>query len=290
MRSITYRLPRTVLLLFLAGWLALIQFEQFPTLVNHGFDNRDSAAFALAGKLINQGAVPYQDFWDQKPPLVYWLNGIALRCSNDSTAGIWGLSLLFLFLSAFLIYHATRRMMDTPSARWSVFAFAAALPGIYAGGNMTESYAIPLQLGTVLFLFDWMKNQRSKTFLFGAGIGVMAGLLFMLRQNLIGSSIAVAFFVLFAIVRHREIAKIFQFIAGGFAGTAAIFGGIVIFLARHNALERFWEYAFRYNFSYKTNADFFAKFVTHLTVFDYVPLVAFALLIAIIICWRSIIR
>ncbi len=37
----------------------------------------DSTIFAYAGQLVRQGLLPYRDFWDNKPPLIFYTEALA---------------------------------------------------------------------------------------------------------------------------------------------------------------------------------------------------------------------
>lgn len=72
----------------------VIQFAGDP------FDvNRDSALFQHAGWYITQGATPYVDFWDLKPPLIYAVTTVLAVLSGGNMAVLHVLSVLAAVLA-----------------------------------------------------------------------------------------------------------------------------------------------------------------------------------------------
>ncbi len=283
----SFKIPRTVEISFLVvtiAWLILIQFYQWPTLVNGGFDNRDCAAFVLSGEMLRTGHTPYIDFWDQKPPMIYIINAFGLTISGGKTLGPWFIS-LFTLVSTLLISHLTlRKYFGTLAALLGSLVFAASFIGVYAGGNLTESYALPLQWLTLLLFQRWYKEAKANTWIFGILIGIITAISFGLRQNLIGTQVAISATVILFLVFNKQFREIFKFVIGGLSGFIIMAMAIIIWIDLSggiSAVEAFWEYAFVYNFSFKIASSLFAKFIAHLTAFDYVPILGLAVISAI---------
>jgi hypothetical protein len=69
----------------------------------------DSGVFAYAGKLITEGKLPYRDFFDHKPPLVYYLNAIAIYLMGvtPGPSGGW-MSYIYPLLELFSSCYCTK--------------------------------------------------------------------------------------------------------------------------------------------------------------------------------------
>ncbi len=266
------------LFVFLLLWLAFIQFEQWPVLVNNGFDNRDCAIYTYCGHLITQGEVVYKDFWDQKPPVIYFLNALALTLSGGGLWGPWVLALLTLWLSLFLAYKALKLWAGSRAAMIGMVVFSASLPGVYAGGNITESYALPLQWALVWLVLLWRDQGKPGDLLFGLLLGVFGALCMMLRQNLIDTPVAVAITVYVTLILEQRWLPLLKVIAGKALGVSAVLLSILGYLAANDALTEFWEAAFVYNFGFKTSGPLLQKLFGHLPMFDYVPAIGLTFL------------
>ena len=116
----------------------------------------DAAAFVLVGSGIRGGRMPYRDFWDDKPPGLYLLNGAAQAVFPwlDRWLVCWLLTLAFTVAAAVIIESLLRPRVG-PAVAW-----AAALAGTFfiacypvvLGGGYGESFAIPFVLAAVLVM------------------------------------------------------------------------------------------------------------------------------------------
>ncbi|MDP8206457.1 MAG: glycosyltransferase family 39 protein [Candidatus Electryonea clarkiae] len=291
-------------------WLMLIQFYQWPVLVNGGFDNRDCAAYVFAGEIIRDGGVPYVDFWDQKPPLIYLINAAALEISNGNLWSVWVTSLLCLITTLLIGHFTIRRWLGNGAALIGSILFASSFIGVYAGGNLTESYALPFQWALLLIFITWLQKNSSNNLRTGLLTGILTALCFILRQNLIGTGLAVAITSLIIIIFNPKIFgkdnssisknslplpsetifKILKYCFGGILGVLVVFLPVLIYLLKTGSLAEFYECAFNYNFSYKTDTDFFKRIYIHLPIFDYIPITVLAVLLWIANLRQVIVR
>src|SRR5580692_2496393 len=67
-----------LLLLFFARWWP---HQSLSALV------ADSSIFLYIGQQANDGLTPYVDAWEDKPPLIFWLNAFAIRFTPNSARG-----------------------------------------------------------------------------------------------------------------------------------------------------------------------------------------------------------
>ena len=69
-------------LLGATAWVVALTFLRWPAPLYGQFGSNstiDSAFFALAGRLVRDGQIPYVAFWDHKPPLIYLIDALGLR-------------------------------------------------------------------------------------------------------------------------------------------------------------------------------------------------------------------
>jgi 4-amino-4-deoxy-L-arabinose transferase-like glycosyltransferase len=142
----------------------------------------DSAVFAYVGHRILAGGIPYRDAWDNKPPLVYYLNALELWLSSDHLLGIWLVTLLFALGATWLCYRLCRVLFGALPAALGVSSLLSSLVVVVEYPNLTELYGLPLQFGIFLLFVTVLEKPDRRGCLFA--LGFLASALLMLRQNI----------------------------------------------------------------------------------------------------------
>lgn len=103
----------------------------------------DAAVFSYAGKLILQGLLPYRDFWDNKPPLIFYTQALGFLLSPH---GLWGPLLLqtaaFLATESLIFFFARQALPDEKWARRAAFLLATlglTNPFLTENAHLTET-------------------------------------------------------------------------------------------------------------------------------------------------------
>ncbi len=126
----------------------------FPTIF-WPFDY-DQGTFAYGGWGVLHGLRPYLDFWDIKPPNIFYTYAAAFTLFGDSVRAVRIFDYLNALLSLALLYVlATRLWKDFGWDRIAaIFASLAFVVQYYIFGSwntaQTETYSIPLLLGAML--------------------------------------------------------------------------------------------------------------------------------------------
>jgi hypothetical protein len=209
---------------------------------------RDSGVFLYSGWRLVNGGIPYKDVWDQKPPVIFFVNALGLLLSGNSRWGVWGLEVLSLFLAGILSFKLLNKLFGRLAAILTVFLWMFNLVFILDGGNYTTEYALPLQFAC--FWLAWevetKDSYRWRSFL----IGFLSGILFFTKQNTIGIFIAILVYFVFARVltgKWKEMLSIVLSMLGGFL---LVVGLVVCLFLFWGAIQDFWSAAFFYNFIY----------------------------------------
>ena len=210
--------------------------------------NIDAAFFGFAGELLRTGGTPYVSYWDHKPPLIHLVNAAALTLSGGRVWGLWIASLAVLVAGLVLGYRTLQRAYGGSGALLGITYFAFTLPAVLAS-NLTEEYALPLQWLAVLLLLRWRPAEDAMHRL-GVPLGVLAGLSFFLRANLVGAMVSVAVVLSVVLLAKRRIGAWLRLVGGGLAGVGLVTAPLVGYLALHGSLGPFWDQAFHYNFLY----------------------------------------
>src|SRR5262245_34555791 len=85
-----------LLLILLLALGVFASLPQLPTLIGQG---RDSGIFAYTAKVILDGGVPYREAWDNKPPLVYYIDALAFALFGVNRWALWIIELVFTIIS-----------------------------------------------------------------------------------------------------------------------------------------------------------------------------------------------
>jgi hypothetical protein len=212
---------------------------------------RDSGVFLYAGWRILNGEIPYRDFWDHKPPVIFYLNALGQLITKDSRWGVWLLEFIVVFFAAYIGFRLVRKFLGPYPAVFSLFLWLLTLAFVIEGGNLTTEYVLLLQFAVLWLIFDGDKPDFPKWRWFL--VGILGGLAFFTKQTTIGIWIAIVLYLtiqrLYSRQAKRWIKEILLIAAGGLMTCA----GIVAFFAFNSALEQFWSAAFQFNFIYSSS-------------------------------------
>jgi len=141
----------------------------------------DDYLFSYHGWCISDGARPYLDVWDNKPPGIWWLNAVSITLCGAGPASevlIGSLALLVTMGSlvgiARLIY---RRSLALPAAMLAVVLLTDMR--FECGANRTETYLIACECVAVLAYLRWLKEARPRWLLL---CGLAAGTAPLFKQ------------------------------------------------------------------------------------------------------------
>ena len=125
-------------------------------------DRADSDLFVYFGWCIDSGARPYLDFWDNKPPGIWWANAAAIQlCGSGVEAELLlGSAALLTALAAFVgtARLAYRRTLLVPAALIGVVLLADVR--FDAGGDRTETFVVACEMVAVFAYLRWLRRRR----------------------------------------------------------------------------------------------------------------------------------
>ncbi|HEY4285552.1 MAG TPA: hypothetical protein VGN00_00515 [Puia sp.] len=199
----------------------------------------DKEVFRYGGLTIIKGAVPYRDFFDHKPPLIFFLNTTAF------VFGEWGFWLIDfgLVLLATLAFFRLCQRFRLPYPWLLPLLFNLMLRDflLEVGMGMTREYTV---IFGMLFFCVTMGRLRYKYFL----MGLLAGLTFFMQQE---QSLALVPFLIYALLTDLQIPLIRRIIQLGL-GFLVIALPLLLYFALHHSLEYLWKDAFLFNFQWYT--------------------------------------
>src|SRR5262249_25377979 len=105
----------------------------------------DSGIFLYVGWRVTEGAVPYLDAWDSKPPLIFAIDALGLFLGNGSRWGVWAIEVVSLLIAAVIAFALVERAFGKWPAIYASLAWLLNAFLVMDGGNYTTEYALPLQ-------------------------------------------------------------------------------------------------------------------------------------------------
>lgn len=201
----------------------------------------DKEIFKFTGFLISKGSVPYRDFFDHKPPLIFFLNYLGAIFGN------WG----FWLIDAALVLFASLQFLKL-NIKYKII-FPVVLPILFNlllrnshisnGVGMTREYTT---IAILLFFCILLNRKQNRFYL----LGLITSLVFFLQQDQV---VILAPFLLYALfTRNGSLVKKLLRLTAGFL---AVVTPILIYFAYHNCLEIFWQDAFLFNLQWYTAPD-----------------------------------
>lgn len=212
--------------------------------------SRDSGVFLFTGWRILNGDIPYVDFWDHKPPIIFFINALGLLLFNGDRWGVWIIEFISLWIASYLGFRLLKGLFGEFTAFIVTFFWLYSFVFLIARGNFTTEYVLPFQFATLyLFYKALRKNDNKLSYFF---MGIFGGITFFTKQTSIGIWLAIGIFLLIQAIRDREISnalkKMLSLLGGGMVVAIIICGYFFI----NDALVAFWDSAFNYNFIYST--------------------------------------
>jgi hypothetical protein len=265
------------------------------------YPGRDSGIFLYIGSLILKGKIPYIDAWENKGPLVFYINALGLFLTGGSRWGIWALEFIFLLMAGAIGYAAMKRIMGEIPALIGTFVWVNAAGNVLQGGNFSEEYSLLFSFIAVLFFLKSIENmalrgaERRSNPQQGAEsassgyrpprndeliIGATLGFNILLRPNNISIQVAIAgaYFLLAILSKdwHLLINRAIQIAIG----TLVVIVPVLLYFAAHNALTEMINVVIVFNSQYSEGGGLprFIEGIANATRGIGIPLVAVAFL------------
>jgi hypothetical protein len=189
----------------------------------------DQAIFAYIGKIINNGAMPYRDAWDLKPPVIYYLYSLGLKIFGSSMMSLRIFDFAYFSSTLFAIY-----LLGSLLFNKRVGVCSGLMLGIlyfftndFWALSQCESFMIlPMILSVYLCCAGLKKYNWPMLF----GSGVLLSVVFMTKLTGIILFVPIVLYILFETYSQRGTwdivhisSRILILIAGFFITTAIFF-------------------------------------------------------------------
>lgn len=164
----------------------------------------DANCFFTVGKAMANGKVLYRDIYEQKGPWLYFLHALCYRLSEKTFFGVYLLELLagtfFLFFIAKILrlYRVRGVYVLLPLLASAVYASYA-----FCHGDSVEELCLPLFTAALYIAERAFAENRTVSLRGWLCVGVLAGLVFWMKFNLVGFFIGWALLPLWKTLRSE---------------------------------------------------------------------------------------
>lgn len=223
--------------LFVFGVSVLLSLVYCPP---YDMEIDDKEIFRYAGLAILRGQVPYRDFFDHKPPMIFFINAAGLLLGGPW--GLWLINALLAVLATVFLFNLCRQYrLPFPWLLPLLFNLMIRDRLISLGINMTREYTT---FFLVLFFCILLGKYRYRHFL----LGLLTALTFFTQQDQVLPLLPFLFYSLLATDPVPVITRIIRLGAGFLSITLPLF----LYFAFHHSLGYFWDDAFAFNFTIYT--------------------------------------
>ena len=232
-----------VVILMAVGWRSI-------NYVSGRLPATDSGVFTACALHMIQGQVLYKDAWDHKPPMIHFLDFIALKAGGISIDSVRNMERIFAMAGLVGLFFILRVIFkNTFISFLSALFFAIVFysPAIFHEGNLTEEYGAIFVLFGILFSVLAQTSEGKKMFFLSAASGVFFCCAFLTKEPFLLAAIPWFSYLLI----KKEAAWRPSLVRTGFfiAGALLPFVSVVIYLTTHGAF-RDWIEVFAFNLFY----------------------------------------
>lgn len=213
---------------FLALSFAALYFctESSPLYARNRWD--DASIYYSIGKGIVQGYVPYQDMFDHKGPVVFFIYALGYLLTPDFFYGAYLLESLCLSGLLYFSYKIAGLYFDEGIAETlAVISMLFFLDGsLLVYGGSCEEYTMVIYAAVLYQYLSCFSRQRECTGRRMAVLGVLCALSFWMKFTMTVCLLALVGILLWQELLHRRqfVRKFVSFAGGGLAVSAAVIG------------------------------------------------------------------
>ena len=201
----------------------------------------DQGAFMVGGEMtVKHGAIPYRDFLDTKPPIIFFIYGISSLIFGHHEWSIRAFDILFQIASLFYFFKLLKRITgDEKLATTSVFLYA--LLYVTSGYWMTaqaETFALLPSL-VAFDLTDRILGQNNRHFVLGIYAGLACAILFLLKFTLLTIPVGAIIYLILQLKDGKRFP--WKYLSGLMIGLIGLTGIYAIYLITTGTMEHFLE-------------------------------------------------
>ena len=250
MRRIIPDLDNILQIAFLCLAVAIVLAQANPF---YQFPNRDGGLFMYMGSQILDGKLLYVDIWDNKGPLIFYINALGLFLGRGLRWGVWGVEFVFVFLAAFLGFNLMKKFWGLVPAIFGTLLWLAAFNNVARGGNFTEGYALLFNFAA-LYIF-WLDLQKGPKRVYLFLVGVLLVLSFLLRANNIGVEFSIILVIILSAFLDKDYRQSLKQLLWVGLGSLFVLVVVSLYFLSLGTLDEMIVAGYVYNFFYNGEAE-----------------------------------
>jgi Dolichyl-phosphate-mannose-protein mannosyltransferase len=143
---------------------------------------RDESLYSYLGKMALSGGKPYLDFYEMKPPVLFYSYAILVGIFGYSGVGIHLAAMVLAVANTFFTYRIAKKLGGLQVAYLSATAYAlwSLSPGVYGAYLMSENIQLVWSLPAILLALNYPTQTNTKQLF---TIGFLLALSFLVKQT-----------------------------------------------------------------------------------------------------------
>lgn len=195
------------------------------------------------GKGIFNGQVPYNDTFDHKGPLIFFIYGIGYLISNTSFLGMYIIESLLWAVMIFAVYFTARLYLDKVYSFIVAIIFPLFVLSHSSEGGSAEEFILIFEVISIYFFILYFKEKDTRRHrpLYMLIHGLMCGMVMLIKINLVVFWVFPLLAILVNLILKKEYQNLFKNIIYYLIGLAIIILPVCIYFIANNALGNAWD-------------------------------------------------
>ena len=212
--------------------------------------NRDGGLFMYMGERILKGDKLYVDIWDNKGPLIFYLNALGLFLGRGLRWGVWGLEFVFIFFASLFGFNLMKKIWGLIPAIFGTWFWLSGLNGLARGGNFTEDYSMLFNFAALYLYWLYLQKRQNKFYPFL--IGMTLSLSFLLRANNIGVQFSTILVIILLAILDKTYKQNLTDLLWLGLGSLSVFALVALYFQSLGTLNEMIVAGYTYNFFYSS--------------------------------------
>ena len=202
-------------------------------------DQGDANCFFTSAKLMMNGRVLYNDFYEQKGPIIYFIHILALHIIPNSFHGIYIIETILAFIYCIFIYKTISvfsTFSDTKNIIITIFGcMSSYITGYMCHGDEIEELCLPLFAFLIYHVVKYIKTKESPKIIILLTIGSFIGIIFWSKYTIVLPYVMILLYLVYTSIRNKDyktLKRVFLYATIGFCIVTSIM--LIYFLVTHS--------------------------------------------------------
>jgi hypothetical protein len=138
----------------------------------------DETGYLIVGQDLARGFLPYQNYWELKPPLGFFFYGLVVALFGNSVIALHAFGAAYMGIGACFLYKAAQKLSSALAGVIAVIVFIGLPNYIVSGSAILMEHVAIVPLCCIAY---WVANRDHHMWKIGLAIGICA----LIRTNLL---------------------------------------------------------------------------------------------------------